>query len=213
MAKKTKDLSQERFLLARFSAATRTPREEALEEVRKFVERCMNPQASMQTILDEAVRTILKITEFTEIAIATRDADGNYRYKALSGFREEAEKARRAIVYTPADLKDYSTFPALRIGRVSQYHISERNPFKPGEEASFNKPDLLGVPRKNPDDMIEGDYIDIYISGLDNQFIAWLELSGTKSGKLPPREAIILTEILSSSLAAILLNLPDGERA
>jgi hypothetical protein len=213
MAKKTKDLSQERFLLARFSPATRTSREEALEEIRKFVERCINPQARMQTVLDEAVRTVLKITEFKEIAIATRDADGNYRYKTMSGFREEAEKARRAIVYTQADLNDNSAFPASRVGRISQYHISERNPFKPGEEATFNKPDLLGIPRKNPDDMIEGDYIEMYMSGPDNQFIAWVDLSGTRSKKIPSRETIILTEMLTSCLLTVLLNLPDSARA
>jgi len=213
MAKKTKDSGQERFLLARYSAANRTPREEALEEMQKFVERCMKPQARIQTVLDETVRTVLRITEFTEIAIATRDTDGNYRYMAMSGFREEAEKARRAIVYTPADLKDSSTFPALRIGRVSQYHISERNPFKPGEEATFNKPHLLGIPRSNPDDMIEGDYIDMYMSGPDKEYIAWIELSGTRSRKLPSRETIILTEMLTSCLLTILLNLPDGAGA
>lgn len=213
MAKKTKDFGQERFLLARYSQANRTPREESIDEIRKFVEQSMKPSADKQTVLDKAVRKILQMTEFKEIAIGARDTDGNYRYLAMCGFKEEAEAARRAIVYTPADLKDSSAFPALRIGKVSQYHISEKNPFKPGEEATFNEPQLLGKPRSAPDDMIEGDYIDTYMAGPDKGYIAWIELQRTKSGKLPSRETIVWLELFASCLSTVLLNLPGDASA
>lgn len=207
MSKKTKDFDQERFLLARYSQTDRTPLEDSFDEIRRFVDKCMKQQMQKQIVLDEAVKLIVKMTEFKEISIAAKDTDGNFRYVAMSGFKKEAEAARRAIVYTPADLKDSSAFPALRIGRVSQYHISEKNPFKPGEEATFNEPLLLGKPRNAPDDMIEGDYIDSYLAGPDNEFIAWIELQRTESGKLPSREAIIWLELFSSCLSIVLQNL------
>ena len=208
MAKKKKDFIQERSLLETYSRANWTPHEESVYEIRKFVEQSMKANVKRQTVLDRAVKRIHQVTEFKEIAIGARDTEGNYRYMAMSGFKEGAEAARRAIVYTPADLKDSSAFPALRIGRVSQYHISEKNPFKPGEESTFNEPQLLGKPRNAPDDMIEGDYIDIYIAGADNEYIAWIELQRTKSGKLPSRETIFWLELFASCLSTVLLNLP-----
>lgn len=210
MTKKTKDSGQERFLLGRYSQVNRTPLEDSFDEIRKFVDKCMKQQMHQQGILDEAVRLLIRMTEFKEVAIAARDTDGDYRYMAMSGFKKEAEAARRAIVYTPADLRDSSAFPALRVGRVSQYHISEKNPFKPGEEATFNEPHLLGKPRSAPDDMIEGDYIDAYMTGADKEFIAWIELQRTESGKLPSRETIVWLELFSSCLSIMLQNLPGG---
>jgi len=53
----------------------------------------------------------------------------------------------------------------------------------------------------------------MYMSGPDNQFIAWIDLSGTRSKKIPSRETIILTEMLTSCLLIVLLNLPDSARA
>ncbi|MDH4122696.1 MAG: hypothetical protein OEV21_01215 [Thermoplasmata archaeon] len=213
MAKKTKDYNQERFLLALYSQANRTPREESINEIRKFVEKCMKLDAQRKTVLDEAIRTILRMTEFKEIAISAKDIDGNFRFLAMSGFKKEAEAAMRAIVYTPADLMDHITFPAHRIGMVSEYCISEMNPYKPGEEATYNEPQLIGKPRSAPDDMMEGDYIDIYMDGPDKRHIGWIELSQTKTGKLPSRETIVWLELFVSCLSIILLNLPAGASA
>jgi len=207
MAKK-KDYVQERLLLERYSKTNRTPHEESIDEIRKFVERCMKPNAQKQTVLDEAVRTILRMTEFKEIAINVKDVDGHYRFLAMSGFKRDAEAAMRALAYTPADLKDHEAFPAFRIGRVSQYFISEMNPYKPGEEKTYNEPQLLGKPRGAPDEMIESDYIDTFMVGPADEQNGWIELTSTKTGKLPSRETIIWLELFASCLSIILTNLP-----
>jgi hypothetical protein len=209
MAKKTKDYVQERQLLARYSKGNRTSREESIDEIRKFVEKCMKPNMHRQVTLDEAVRTILRATEFMEVAINVKDADGRYRFLAMSGFKKEAEAAMRAIAYTPADLKDHSAFPSVRIGRASQYYISEMNPYRPGEEATYNEPQLLGRPRIAADDMLEGDYIDAYITGPGDELIGWIELTLTKSGKLPSRGTLVWLELFTSCLSTVLLNLPS----
>lgn len=207
MAKK-KDYVQERLLLARYSKTNRTPYEESIDEISKFVERCMKPNAQRQSVLDDAVRTILRKTEFKEIAISVKDVDGNYRFLAMSGFKREAEAAMRALAYTPTDLKDQGAFPAFRIGRVSQYFISEMNPYKPGEEKTCNEPQLLGKPRGAPDDMMESDYIDTFMVGPANEQNGWIELTSTKTRKLPSRDTIIWLELFASCLSIVLLNLP-----
>jgi hypothetical protein len=206
MIGKKKDIQQEIFLKELYSNVSSSNEEQYLSEINGFIEHSMKISNSQEAILKEAARAIYRIFEFKEIAIGKKDKDGMYRFHEMIGFRNEAVNARKRLVYDSNDMADGTTYQSLRIGKYSQIHLSEHEPFRPGEEASYNHPELLGKPRINADDMVEGDYLDIYLYGRKKELLGWIELSGTRNRKLMTRESILWLEFFSSCLALLLSN-------
>lgn len=211
MDRKIKDTAQEKMLISKYSPITDTPEEQFLEGILKFIEYTKTAGITSHVILLEAARMIRRLTEFKEIAIGVKDRDGMFRFAAMIGFKEEAEAARKKLAYTLADMKDGSAYQYMRLCKSSQIMLAENGPYKPGEEETFNRPALLEKPRAAPDDMIEGDYIDIFLNDREKEIMAWLELSGTKDGKMPKRETILWMELFAACLTTVLLNAPGSK--
>ena len=209
---KKKDLKQDIFLKSLYSPVSSSDEEKRLSEIDQFFTHSLRISDSKREELIDVGRLIHKISGFKEIAFGIRDEDGMYRYHEMMGFRKEAVDARKKIVYTPRDMQDGSSFKSIRIGKFSQIHLSEFKPFKPGEEETFNHPELLGKSRANPDDMIEGDYLDIFLFGKNREILGWIELSGTKDGKFPPREIFLYTELIASYVALLLIDFQKDSR-
>jgi len=206
MTEKKKDLQQERLLKELYSPFSNSNEERYLSEIGGFLEHALRISNSKDAVLKETGRLIHQIFEFKEIAFGVRDSDGMYRYHEMIGFRNEAENARKQIVYNNKDMTDGASFKSIRIGKYSQIHLSEYEPFKSGEEATFNHPELLGKPRTNADDMIEGDYLDTFLIGRQKEILGWIELSGTRNGKLPSREVLLFLEFIASCLPLFLVH-------
>ncbi|MEM3038236.1 MAG: hypothetical protein QXE45_02450 [Thermoplasmata archaeon] len=204
MAEKEKDIRQEMFIRQFYSLGTLSDDERYISDIEKFLERSLKASGQINVILTEVARLIHKISAFREIAIGLKDDDGLFRYHEMLGFRKEAVDARKKIVYNNHDMADGVSYRAIRGGRYSNFHLSEFEPFKPGEEDTYNRPELLGQPRANHDDMIEGDFLDIYIYGRQKEILGWLELSGTKHGKFPTRQDLLNLEFIASCLALLL---------
>ena len=206
MTEKKKDLQQERLLKELYSPFSNSNEERYLSEIGGFLEHSLKISNSKDAILKEVTRLIYRIFEFKEIAFGARDNDGMYRFHEMIGFRKEAENARKQIVYDYKDMTDGASYKSIRIGKYSHILLSEFEPFKPGEEATFNHPELLGKPRTNADDMIEGDYLNIFLYGKQKEILGWIELSGTRSGKLPTREIALFLEFLASCISLLLVH-------
>lgn len=205
MTDKSKDVRQEMYVRQSYSLGSISDEERAVSEIGKFLERSLKLSGQTDIILNECVKLIHRISAFTEIAIGLKDEDGQFRYHEMLGFRKEAVDARKRIVYTQRDMVDGISYRAIRSGRFSQFHLAESEPYKPEEKETYNRPDLLGQPRASHDDMIEGDYLDIYIYGPQKEILGWLELSGTRHGKFPTRQDLLNLEFLASCLAVILM--------
>lgn len=205
MTGKTKDIRQEMFLKQFYFLGMESSEEKTASEIGKFLERSLRFSRQFGMILGDCVRLIHRISAFTEIAIGLKDDDGQFRYHEMLGFRKEAVDARKRIIYSLRDMVDGISYRAIRVGKFSQFHLAEFGPFKPGEEDTYNRPDLLGQPRKNPDDMIEGDYLDIYMYGPQKEILGWIELSGTRHGKYPTRQDLLNLEFLSTCLSLLIL--------
>lgn len=204
MQPRMKNADQERFLLEKYASDRQEPFERFLRRILKFLNESKSPDKNSKDVLMEALRTIQSFTKFKECTIGLKDPDGLYRFKAMVGFREEAMKAREEIAYSSDDMNDFVSYRPVSICRFALFHISERKPYKPGMENTYNNPQLLGIPRKRPDDMIEGDYLEIIIRGKNQEIIGWIELSGTSDGKLPSRDEVLKTEFFSSCLIPVL---------
>jgi len=205
MSSKQKDMEQEKKLIERYSPARKTPNEKFLAIVMDLFKKSKTPSIAFDTILLDILQAIQSFATFNELTIGLRDSDGLYRFKAMIGFRPEALQARKEISYTVHDMKDYFTYKPVIICRFTNFHVVERKPFKPGMEEMYNRPDMLEDIRRNPDDMIEGDYVEVIITGKDRDILGWFELSGTSDGKLPSRETLIQLEFFSQCIVPILI--------
>jgi len=205
--KKAKDVGQEKLLMRMYSSGSDTDEEEFLGGTRDFLDRIKSPGETLETMLHEAALYIEAFSQFKEVAVGVRGHDGMYRYAAIVGFNKDAEAARKKVAFTPKDMSDLSSSRPIRICRISQYYLAERKPYKGGQENTFNRPNLLGVPRQRPDDMAEGDFVEIPLTGKNKEIIGWIELSNTMMGKLPKRDVIIQMEFFASCLSLVLSNL------
>ena len=57
---------------------------------------------------------------------------------------------------------------------------------------------MLKQTRKELDDTIEGDYLDILVFDGKNEVCGYIEISGTKEGKLPDAKTIKWLEVTGS---------------
>ena len=158
----------------------------------------------MHTILTDAAKLIHRNFEFQYVSIAMKDpTDEKFRYVVALGLIPSAEAAYKEIRYSHADLFDESVFPSTKVSTYTHFYMSEDAPYKPGEEKSYNRPNQLSVERANPDDMLEGDYIDVFMQGYLREVTGYFELAGTRSEKLPSKVTIRWMELIASLLSAI----------
>lgn len=202
--KKMKDTGQEKFLMRMYSSGSDTDDEEFIGGTRDLLDRIKAPGVTSESLLHEAAIYAEAFSQFKEVSIGLRGIDGQYRYVAMVGFSKDAEEARKKIIYSQKEVNDFISNRPIRICRMSHYYLSERRAFKEGEQRTFNRPNLIGVPRQRPDDMVEGDYIEIPLMGKKRDTIGWIELSGTMMGKLPKREVIVRLEFFASCLSIVL---------
>jgi len=190
----------------RYSRIVRDESDAIIDGFEQFLLFTMTPRASIHMILDEATRLIHRNFEFQYVGIAMREkANGLYRYIATTGLTKSADMSYREIRYTYSDLFDGSTFPSVKVSNFTHFYLAEDAPFKPGEEKSYSRPNLLTASRNAVDEMLEGDYIDVFMYGHLREVVGFIELGGTRSGKLPEKIAIRWIELIASMIAAMAL--------
>ena len=205
MIAKKKNMELSKAIIERYATGQVSIDEHLVGALIDFLQRARSPGHSGPVIILECAKLIHRFFEFREVAIAIKDKDGLFRYKTCIGFRDDAEQARMKITYTLFDLTDQDTFPGVAVSKSTFFQLIENKPFREGEEDTFNRPSLLGMERKNQKDMIEGDYIDTYIYGPNKDPLGWIELSGTREGRLPSRAAIKWIELIAKMIATILI--------
>jgi len=190
----------------RYSRIARNENDTVIEGLEQFLLFTMSPRATMRAILDEATRLIHRNFEFQYVGISMKDkADGLYRYVATTGLTKSADMSYREIGYSYSDLFDDSTFPSVKVSNCTHFYLSESAPFKPGEEKTYSRPNLLNASRNAEDEMLEGDYIDVFMFGHLREVVGFIELGGTRSGKLPEKLAMRWIELIASMIAAMAL--------
>ena len=206
MTVKNLRLDLSKAIIERYSSRLVTEDEHLIGALIDLMQRARSPIHSATTMIPEIAKLIHRYFEFREVAIALRDKkDGLYRYKVCIGFRDDAENARYKLAYTLFDLTDMKTFPGILVRKKTFFHLMENKPFREGEEETYNRPSLLGMERKNQDEMIEGDYIDSYFYGPNKDPLGWIELSGPRNSKFPSRRTVNWIELTAKIIAAILI--------
>jgi hypothetical protein len=204
---KGSDASNEtaKLLRDRYSPIPRDENEKVMDAIQKLMLIARDPTLPLKSFLDETGRLIHRLFDFREIAIGMRSKNDNlFRYEVLIGFNSEAERARKKLTYTHEDMLDSKKYPnGLKITKKTEFMMVELLPYKQGEEETYNRPLMLKKERTAPDDFIEGDYIQIYFYGIKDDYLGWIELSGPKSGKIPPRSTIKWIEFIAQIIGTI----------
>jgi len=158
-----------------------------------------------RAFLEDAMKLIYRLFDFREVALGLKDRkDGLYRYEVILGYRKDSEVAYKQLVYKAEEMADSKKYPVgVYISRYGEYSMVEGQPYKRGEEETYNRPLMLKKERAAPDDFIEGDYIQIYFYGVKGDYLGWIELSGPKSGKIPPRSTIKWIEFIAQIMGTI----------
>lgn len=188
-----------------YQHASMKPEIKVLESLQKIISDCQSPHFSLNTFLNAVAQYIYRQLNIHSLSIGIRSSDdGKYHYIAFAGLRKQAEDTLRKCIYSKEDFLNPKRYPGFSISRYTKLFLAENNPYTPEEEESYNRPLMLTQSRNSFDDSIEGDYLDIMIFDNRHEIIGWIEISGTKKGKLPDATTIYWLELVGSIIGMIL---------
>jgi hypothetical protein len=197
-----------RKLKLEYSLGTRDQTSKSLDAVQSLLSNCAKTPIEMHALLQEAANLICKNFGIDGVSIGLRSpSDGLYRYETFAGLREDAIASERRIVYKKEQFFG-SGYKGNEISKQSRIYLTEENPNSlRNEKDSFNRPILLESTRRSITQSLEGDYIDTHILSPDGELLGWIEISGTRTGRIPDVTTIKWIELIASILsAAITIN-------
>ncbi len=184
-----------------FGAPDQTTR--GLEVISALVSHLEKPHIDVRLMLNDAATMISKQFGIREVTIGLRDRkDRLFRYVALVGIRAEAEAALRRLAYSIEDFRPDGRYKGTSLSKYSTLFLAEDNPYAEGEQDTYSHPILLGSSRKSLTDSVEGDYLDVMIFGRGGEAVGWIEIAGTRAGKIPDVTTIKWMETISCVIGA-----------
>ena len=177
-----------------------------LDDVEGIFSHLKGKEFSAKELLQNVADMISKHLRIREVTIGLRSpADGLFRYEVMTGLRDETWEVHKVLVFDDNQFFDDETYKGKPLTKYTKLFLAETNPYAEGEEATYSRPVMLQSTRYNPDDSIEGDYLDVMIPGIEDHWIGWIETSGTRTGKLPDAATIRWLELIAHIVGAILV--------
>lgn len=181
-----------------YSRGVKDQTEKILEELIDLSAQVHRPDVQLRSMLIQASETIMKRLGIASVAIALRStSDGIYRYETIVGVPDEIVAEFKKITYKREQLMDESAYKSHEISKYSKLYLSEDHPYASGEEFSYQRPGLLDMRRRSSTDSLEADYIDTYFFDSKGEILGWIELSGTRTKKLPDATCVKWTELIA----------------
>ena len=160
----------------------------------------------LRGLMEMAAKMINQQFRIRWISIGLKSpSDDRFRYEVLIGFKEEAADARKQQVFELADFFEDKKYKGRMISEYTKLFLEEDRPYTEGAEITFNRPILINSKRREIDDALEADYLDIHIYGVNNELNGWIEMSGTIMGKLPDTATIMAIEIICDIIGQAIL--------
>ncbi len=185
-----------------YSHTLKDQTQKALESIQDLLAHFTKPVLDLNELMAEVAETLRKQFGIDNVAIGLKSAeDGKYRYVVNSGLREEAVQNRAKIAYTLDDFYKDGAYNGTFISKYSKVYLAEDNEYKDIERMAYNRPLLLGLKRRSLNDSLEADYIDSLILGLNEELLGWIEISGTRTGKLPDAVTIRWAETAAAIIS------------
>ncbi len=186
-----------------YSRGVKDQTEKILDELINISAQVDKPEISLKDILLQSSDLITRRLGIARVAVGLRNpSDGLYRYETVVGLPNEIVAEFAKIVYNRDQLLDSSTYKNYDISRYSRIFLGEDHPYAPGEEISYLRPGLLEMKRRSAADALEADYIDTFFYDSKGDILGWIELSGTRTKKIPDATCVKWTELISFLLVA-----------
>jgi len=184
----------------------REKNERTLDGILSLFLHFQKPQMDIEALLLDAANIIYKQLGIANVSIGLKSSSDNlFRYHVLVGFRPESEAVERKLAYTEKQFSEDADYKGTMISRMSKLYLEEDMPYKNSEVGSYDRAALIGMHRHSLSDSLEADYIDVWIHGVNGRLLGWIEISGTKAGKLPDVYSVKQIEIIASIIAAALV--------
>lgn len=179
-----------------------------LDSIHAIVRQLMADEPNLDEVMKTAARSIYSQFNIREVTIALESPTGVFRYVAMHGLRQEVWAAHQKLAYTKEQVLDPSAYKWTDISHHTKLFLAEDNPYTEEEEHTYSEHLMMRSKRKDDEESIEGDYLDIFIYGPRDEMLGWIEISGTWNGKVPDARTIRSLEILSSFLALAIVKHP-----
>ena len=172
-------------------------------------------QVDIKALLQEAADFIHKYFSIRTCTIGLKcKKDGLFRYVVKAGLRDEPWKQHQTLSYTVDDFQSFEQYSGYEISPFTRVYLEEDNPMTQEERKAYNRPSMLDLKRRAPDDNLEADYVDTLIYGRGEDLLGWIEISGTIGGKMPDPLTVKSVETIAHILASALLcpgaKMPEG---
>lgn len=192
-----------RRLKLEYSRGVKDQTEKILEEIIEINSQVDKPEAPLGKILTQCADLISRRLGVASVAIGLRNpVDGLYRYETVVGLPDEVVAEFAKIVYDREQLLNDATYKSYEVSRNSRIFLSEDHPYAEGEEFSYQRPGLLEMKRRSVTDSLEADYIDTFFYDSKGEILGWIELSGTRTKKIPDATCVKWTELISFIIVA-----------
>jgi len=162
-----------------------------------LIQKMQRPGGTIQRFLDDIPQMIYRNYKIREVTVGFKShQDGRFRYISFYGFRKDAELSLRGLSYDEEDFTNESV--GKQISDWTWVFLSENKPFLEGEESTYNRPTMLErSERQSPDHCLEADYFNARMHNRSNQFIGWIEYSGTMDYRFPDMRMIKEIELIA----------------
>ena len=193
----------------KYSSIPQNENELASDAIRRFTVDLMN-QKDADHVLEDAATIIYTIFGFKEVLIGLKGSNGLFRYRVIMGHSMKAREAIAKAEYRIEEMSHSEEFPGITMSNLCEFNLKEDLPDNATEIRQFNRPSELSKERAYVDEMMEGDYLDVYIYGANDEMLGWIEVSYPSDGRFPSRETVRGLELLASiiGLALTYLGLP-----
>jgi hypothetical protein len=114
--------------------------------------------------------------------------------------RADVWAAHNKIAYTYDEVTDSRKYKPITISHHTQLFLAEDNPYGEDEQDTYSEHLMRQFKRKSATDSVEGDYIDLFLYGPQDEILGWIEISGTWDGRIPDARTIRCLEIVASIL-------------
>ena len=192
-----------RKLREQYSSVSQDENEMIIDAVRMFNAELLDTD-DIDLVLQKAGELVFSVFGFKEVLIGTRGKNGLYRYKEIIGHSKKAEEAIVDAEYRIEEMACSEDFPCIRVSNFTEICLKEDVPDDEMEIKQYNRPDEIRKERTSLEDMMEGDYIDVFIYGAEDVMLGWIEVSYPSNGKFPTRETLRGLELLASVLGIAL---------
>jgi len=205
-----KDISKEfeHNIRKMYSIVEDEDRDRAIYAFQKILTHAQERGKTTQLILDEVARMIFSLFKFKEILIGLKNKDdGSLRYVTIFGYTPEVEKVLRKSTFTYDAFMGNEKSKGIPLSKFSRYSMVEYlipEEWQEYYEQTSNEIISLRKPRTSLEELHEGDDINVFMFGPNEELIGWFELGLTIDKKLPQKSTIRMIELLASVMGNII---------